>query len=161
MKKKERIIKIIAWVLIAAFIAQDIAWANPQESSSVPSQSTLGIPTLFQGIRAETDIKALEITLKYILQVIGVENVEKFRYHLTPEVAGVKLDLGFDKMRKERNAIIVPCGVSGERSYRHFEALINSDGSVSIVRPGKSRDSVSLSPPAQSVKELPSKGITT
>ena len=131
---KKKIVKTIAMILIAAFIAQDIAWANPRECPSVPLQGTLGIPTLFQGVRAETDVKILEVALKYILQVIGPGGVEKFRDHLTPEIAGVKLDLGFDRVRKEQNAIIVPCGVSKERSYRHFEALINPDGSVSIAK---------------------------
>jgi len=53
--KKKRIIKTVSMILIAAFIAQDAAWANPQESASVPSQATLGIPTFFQGLRAETE----------------------------------------------------------------------------------------------------------
>ena len=132
--KKERIIKIIAWVLIAAFIAQGVVWANPEIFENRQGISTLQIPSFFKPLDARIDKQVLEVTLKSILEYAH-ETLEKggFRYHLTPTIDNVLLDLEFDKAHKEGEAIIVPCGTSSDRSTRLYEAIISSDKSIKLI----------------------------
>ncbi|MDP2928640.1 MAG: class I SAM-dependent methyltransferase [Candidatus Omnitrophota bacterium] len=127
-------IKIIAWVLIAAFIAQDVVWANPEIFESRQTASTVQIPSFFQPLDARMDKQVLEVTLKSILEYAH-ELLEKgeFTYHLTPTVGKVLLDLEFDKARKEGDTIIVPCGTFSGRSTRLYEAVISSDKSIKLI----------------------------
>ncbi|MDP2928637.1 MAG: hypothetical protein Q8O01_01055, partial [Candidatus Omnitrophota bacterium] len=134
----KKIIKIIAWVLIAAFIAQDAVWAKPEIFENRQSASTLQIPSFFQPLDARMDKQILEVTLKSILEYAH-ESLEggEFRYHLTPTVGKVLLNLEFDKARREGNTIIVPCATSSGRSARLYEAVISSDKSIKLIRSDK------------------------
>lgn len=132
---KNKMIKIIAWVLIAAFAAQDVVWANPEIFENRQVASTLQVPSFFQPIDARIDKQILEVTLKSILEsAYELLKKEEFRYHLTPTVGNVLLDLEFDKARKEGEDIIVPCAASSDRSSRLYEAIIFPDKSVKLIQ---------------------------
>ncbi|MDP2928734.1 MAG: hypothetical protein Q8O01_01545, partial [Candidatus Omnitrophota bacterium] len=130
----KKIIKIISMILIAAFIAQDAVWANSEIFENRRALSTLQIPSLFQPIDARMDKQILEATLKSILER-DYESLEKgeFRYHLTPTIGKVLLDLEFDKAHKEGDTIIVPCGTFSGRSTRLYEAIISPNKSIKLV----------------------------
>lgn len=119
---------------MAAFITQDIAWANPQESSSVPSQSTLQIPTVFQCLRSDRVEIVLKAKLKQIIETMPQILKEKRIPHLLMDVDGLKIELLPGKPREEGGNLIIKCGVSTESSYRRYEALISPDRSILITK---------------------------
>ncbi|MDP3791060.1 MAG: sigma-70 family RNA polymerase sigma factor, partial [Candidatus Omnitrophota bacterium] len=146
-------------MLIAAFAAQDVAWANPEVFEHRASTTTLQIPSFFSPMDARTDKNVLEMTLQYILKTVG--DTEQFKYHLTPKVAGVMLDFEFDKARREDEDTIIPCGAASDRSTRLYEAVIGSDNSIKELRQAKkdrsdnAADKGKVSAAVNPIKELP------
>jgi len=129
MFKKNIIHRLIAKILIAAFIAQDIAWADPGLFQKSKTACALQVPSMLQG----PDEKILLVTLEY-LRILFPE-MENFRYRITCPIAGLDIDLKFHEMRKSGDSLIVPCAVADTK----YDAVIIHGKPIVLRRPGEKK----------------------
>lgn len=155
----KRPLKIISWILIAAFLAQDIAWANP-DLATPTSQSTLQIPSQFNLWDPELYHKnVLKLSLKYFLYRYPNIDFDSFDYPITPPafhernpIDGVKLVFAFDKKHREGDRFVVPCYIGDEKERWPawaYEAVIGKDGYLFVGRPGERENPVTPAEPAK------------
>ncbi|MCX5666838.1 MAG: methyltransferase domain-containing protein, partial [Candidatus Omnitrophica bacterium] len=151
---KKRIIKTISTVLILAFAAQDMVWANPEIFERGAASSAVQIPSMFQYIRSDTYEKMLEAKLEFVLS--SISSLKDFDYRLTlpMEEQGIKIDLGFDRPYREGDNTVIPCFLTAPISVSQYEAVIGPDRSLKELRKPKSETKpATLSEPMREKRE--------
>ncbi|MCX5666315.1 MAG: sigma-70 family RNA polymerase sigma factor, partial [Candidatus Omnitrophica bacterium] len=111
-----RIIKTIAVILLAAFIAQDIAWANPEIGQGVPSKSTLQIPLMLGPMRAGDVGMLMEKKVQEIIRSIPLEELKEREYKLPIEERGVRFRIAFSVDSSER--LVANCTAPGKNPVK-------------------------------------------
>ena len=116
-------IRIIAAVLIAAFFAQDIVWANPDMLENRQSASTLQIPNFSQNVSLET---VLETTLR---RLSAYEYSPPTPTRLVIHDKGVQMELVLPPDADGN----ISCSTIANGSRQHFTARVLQDRSIQLL----------------------------
>ena len=155
------IIRVIAALLVLTFLFQDIVWANPECFQKGNSSSALQVPSRINSIVDPTDTHKFYLETAIVGAVKYFGGIDKINYHLhPPAINGVQLDLDFSppdekagkatgKYEEGKNTV-VPCRISFAPYSWDYEAVIFSDMSIKLRRPGEKEKP--SAPPAAEVR---------
>jgi serine/threonine protein kinase len=133
--------RFIATILLAAFVAQDIVWANPDALRACGPDRSLQVESGFKPFHLETFFKdSLKKQLKLVL--VGTSaKIDDFKEFVVrpleiPQANGniVRLKYDFEHKYRRGNNWVVPCIIVCDSvSYKkYFEAEIEADADGSI-----------------------------
>ena len=133
-------IRVIAVVLLAAFLANDIAWAYPDILDSARNNnSNLQIQSV---VKYPSDKFLIEDTVKKYCLVFG-DSLPKIRLTLTPEINGKKIEIGFDPKNINGDNYQIPCRIGDKR----FTATLDmKTGKVPVEENGRDFDAFHKDP---------------
>jgi hypothetical protein len=137
MRRVSFITRVIASILLATFVAQDVVWADPDAFCASAPRHSLQVESKLKPFHTETLLKdRLEISLKLIVRLIS-NDIENFKLRITYPLkdSNAKLIYDFRNKYKEGDNWIVWCiAVDDTVKYeKAYEAIINSSGEGSIV----------------------------
>ncbi|MFA5499743.1 MAG: methyltransferase domain-containing protein, partial [Candidatus Omnitrophota bacterium] len=121
--RSKKIVKIIAGMLVMAFLAQDIVWANPD---------TLQIPLITGTLRTDAVKALIEVKLQEIVRSIPLQELKERGYSLVLEERGEKFRIRFKTDAEGR--LTAHCDpVTGQQKSHVF--IVNDDLSTSEDKP--------------------------
>lgn len=137
MKRGTVITRIIASLILASFVAQDVVWADPDALGASGNGHSLQIESKLKPFTTETFLKnRLEISLKLIIQAIS-NDMPNFKLKIVCPISdtSAKLIYDFNNKYREGDKWVVPCMVIDEgRNYtRTYEAVIGGSADAGIA----------------------------
>ncbi|HPM42365.1 MAG TPA: hypothetical protein PLV52_00845, partial [Candidatus Omnitrophota bacterium] len=143
MSRSSLPIRIISSILIAAFLIQDIAFANPDIGRA--PQDALQIPLRYA---YPTKDNILQDTLQYILLLCKDKDLKDLNLRLTPRVRDdVRLSIDFKSKYRESPGSeewVVPCSVGYGPDTWSCEAVVRPDKTFRLRAPGQKESPKSL-----------------
>ena len=133
MCKTNKIIKIMAYILILAMLLQDVAWSNPSFFSKAQNPKTLQVPSAFNMIiptKGRIDQEAIKMLLPYIIKKFKKDNINVNN-------CGLKITLPLNNDHLiifdfSKETILCRIIDKKNKHYRDYRALISENGEIDI-----------------------------
>lgn len=132
-------LKIIAMAAVCLFVINDILWANPEvfQRSTGQAPNALQVQTPFKPIK-NIEVYRRFLVSSYILNLIchfgSIERVPKRLDPVDKEGTQISLRIG-DRPQDAAGNFIVRCSLSSQKGKWCYEAVVASDGSITLRKP--------------------------